>query len=332
MTDEIRLVITSEGQDPAEFHLNLPVPLELSKEWRVALTAIIIPPDIDLLNPAIDKIKIIRDKQLRPGKIHKKLVSWFDEAWKDDNKGSIVKILRDRDIGREALLERKVEVSDDDDDDDDEEPGEVGESTADDKWRVESGEEVLPGGVEEREHRQRKYTLLNLSSTHRKGATQILTGDLQKTFRKLGGTVSSKYYFDFYSHKAIFVVAENEWVNVMGNLSTAMSLTPLMYPGGVYESEYCMDVVQHNRTLYLYSNLGQEVEMGEGVYPFLQAFAVKNTDNIIEFKPPIFVPLQTHHITNVAFSLRNELGEKVRFSSKTPLTICKITFKRFPLA
>ena len=162
---------------------------------------------------------------------------------------------------------------------------------------------------------------------------RAVTRNLEKLIRKIN--VKTRYYFDEISKKGIFFVSEGESVDLGGNLPYILSLPAHMEGGTAYESKYCVDVFQFHRILYIYSDLGQPISVGEGVYPFIQSATLKTGDELssvrnIVYQNPIFIPLQSHHIITISFSIRNSLGEKIKFLGSSPTTVCKLLFKYFP--
>jgi len=326
MNDEMRIIITSEGQDPSDFKFTLPLPLHLDTNWKVALTEIKIPEKIKLIDGDKDYINIYRDKseagmKRRPNKY---ITLLAEKEWTPTNKHpSLLNFLITQRRPKQMVIRERDHSS---------APFPRKQKNLFLETITTTPENVPREVTRYRENAGRTYVTIDMSlnSNMFTSPYKIFTTDLEQTLKKVG--VSSRYFFDDRTKKGIFTVAHNEWINLVGNLSHIFSLPPLMWPSENHESKYCVDIFQAFRTIYVYSDLAKEVSMGESVYPLLQAFPLNNSTDFgistsIIFRNPIFLPLQKFHITSISFSLRNELGEKLTFASSCPTTICKLLFK-----
>lgn len=302
------MIATSSGQDPSEFKITLPHPLDFDDTWKVAITGIKIPEKILLLTSGRDYIRVIADSRLEASDRHKQLVRKFEDVWlSQTNSHSLTSVLKKYDMTIDQIGLASTRVT-------------------------RSLTELVHFSTSK--HRTYRTFDMSLNSNVHVSPYKVLADQLSKTLTK--ASVSSRYFFDEMTRKGIFIVGDDEWIGLSGELSYMMSLPNLMRPGQTYESEYCVDIFQNHRTIYVYSDLGKEVIMGEGNHPFLQSFSIGGSGdenrgiiNYVEFHKPIFLPLQKHHITSINFSIRNSVGEKLKFSSSSPTTVCKLLFKRF---
>lgn len=341
MSDEFRLILTSEGQDPSHFKIDLNQPLDLNEDWRVSLYEIDIPSKLMLLSPSLDGITILKDETLEEGDRHIHLVNAMDEVWSNESTlHTLLNVAKNLNLSPEhdrSLLQVIVDAIEQKLDS----PGNLGTAPEDPSAprsiivppRSPAGTDstsapltTLTSGEDDN---WRPIEVLDMSRNGKiySDPYLVLSSQLEKTMKK--GKAKSRYYFDEITRKGIFFIANNERIILGGQLPYIMSMPKLLRSDKIIQSEYCVDIFQNNRTVYVYSDLGKVVKMGESVYPFLQAFSAQTEERQMVFHKQIFLPIEKHHITSISISLRNEVGKKLKFGSSSPLTVCKLLFRRF---
>jgi len=158
----------------------------------------------------------------------------------------------------------------------------------------------------------------------------LVTSEVVQMFKRMN-QISSSVHYNERSHKMKFDVREGEKIILHGRLPEIYSLPKIMEGPGLFLSRYCVDLQIDNRTLYVYSDITQEISLGEDYHPIVQTIPLetdkRETNLHYVFLNPLFLKLNKNHFSEFNLSLYNEIGQPLRFHSQTPVTL-KLLFKK----
>lgn len=131
----------------------------------------------------------------------------------------------------------------------------------------------------------------------------------------------TQFVFDDAQQKVRVNVDEKESVTLHGRLPEVLSLPKHMRAGEKYRSKHCVDIRIDNRTGFLYSRMIKGLYVGDINLPVLQVIHLeskpKDLSIHVTFPAPMYLDLNTSHITEISLVLYNEVGEKVIFDKNS---------------